>query len=165
MCVKPLHNNKRTLQLTKKHFLQHLRQLNHFFQLQQADICSLCSAVRIWHHGACYCKPLQTLLPSWALSSIGCLLSTLISKSYKPGGLTPSEGSNFLGKSEQPLRETIARKRHKWSPAHRRDLFSGIINFLRPISPLLKWLSEWRRCKSWRRRLAWLVNAFRGIQI
>lgn len=147
------------------HFSPHIcaRLCHHW--LQQADICSLCCAVRLWHHGACYCKPLQTLLPSWALSSIGCLLSTLTSKSYKPGGLTPSSGSNFLGKSEQPPREAIARKRHKWSAAHRRDLLSGIINLLRPISPRLRSLSEWRPCKSWWLRLAWLVNAFTGIHI
>lgn len=47
--------------------------------------------------------------PSRAPSSIGCRLSTRTSTSYKPGGLTPSPGSNFLGKSEQHHQEKIAR--------------------------------------------------------
>lgn len=94
---------------------------------QQAGICSLSSAVRLWHHGACYCK--QTLLPSWALSSIGCLLSTLTSKSYKPGGLAPSSGSHFLGQIRAASSESDRkRERHKRRPSHR-DLLTGIIKF------------------------------------
>lgn len=101
LCVKPLQNKKRTL---KRTFFFFFTKLEAFSLIcahlccqynQQAGICPLSCAVRLWHHGACYCK--QTLLPSWALSSIGCLLSTLTSKSYKPGGLAPSSGSHFLG--------------------------------------------------------------------
>lgn len=155
MCVKPP-QNKQTKKEYKKlpkniFFTEYIRVFPSYVhdcvvsnQLQQADIGSVCSAVRLWHHSACYSKPLQTLLPSWALSSIGCLLSTLTSKSYKPGGLTPSSGSNFLGKSEQSLQE---RKRHEWSPTAPRLAPWNYKRFSRPVSPRLKSISEWRRCK------------------